>query len=198
MTPDRYTLALQDAARVAKMMPYELIDGVETRPSCSATAAAIMALVPPPPEPQVPQVTLDQVHRFMASNPLTSWEALVSVLKLGDEDQAAVSGGRFRELWKLNGGAVDKNGRAWVEMETLPIVLRKIVDSIQRHSTPATTGAAEVTVDDLAYSIACDTYPFYKMGRLEFDEDKARKGTYAWCAVKAAQAIKKAFAGRVL
>lgn len=73
--------------------------------------------------------TMDAAHRFIRSNPLTSFEILVGILGIGDEDRAEVSGGRLRELWKACGGAVDKKGRAWVEMETLPFVLRRIIDT---------------------------------------------------------------------
>jgi hypothetical protein len=73
---------------------------------------------------------MDEAMRFMRSNPDVSWEMLIQVLDLGSEDKASVSGGRFRELWKLSGGMVDKKGRAWVETNILPAVLRKIVDAI--------------------------------------------------------------------
>jgi hypothetical protein len=76
--------------------------------------------------------TMDEARRFIRSNPSTSWETLVDVLGLGNEDKATVSGGRFRELWKLAGGMVDSKGNAWVEIETLPSVLRKIIDAVGR------------------------------------------------------------------
>lgn len=76
--------------------------------------------------------TMDVALRFMRSNPQTSWEMLIEILGIGSEDTAAVSGGRFRELWELAGGAYDKKGRAWIEIQILPAVLRKIVDAIQR------------------------------------------------------------------
>lgn len=84
--------------------------------------------------------TMDGALRFMRSNPMTSWEMMLEVCGLGDEDNAPVSGGRFRELWKLSGGAV-KDGKAWVEMETLPFVLRRLIDAVraieQRHQNDA-------------------------------------------------------------
>lgn len=78
--------------------------------------------------------TLDAVRRFMKSNPDTSWEMLIEVLGIGDEERAEVSGGRLRELWRLAGGAIDKRSRAWVEMDTLPSVLRKIIDAVKPQS----------------------------------------------------------------
>lgn len=72
--------------------------------------------------------TMDEVKTFMRSNPDTSWEMLVEILSIGDEDRAIVSGGKLRELWRLAGGAVDKRGRAWIEIDLLPSVLRKIID----------------------------------------------------------------------
>ena len=74
--------------------------------------------------------TLDEARRFIMSNPAVSWEMVVEATGIGSEERAQVSGGRFRELWKLAGGMVDKKGRAWVEMDTLPFVLRRIVDAI--------------------------------------------------------------------
>ena len=74
--------------------------------------------------------TMDEAVRFIRSNPQTSWEIVIDALGIGSEDNAQVSGGRFRELWKLAGGEVDKKGRAWVEMQVLPTVLGKITDAI--------------------------------------------------------------------
>ncbi len=76
--------------------------------------------------------SLDEAKRFVQSNPETAWQLVADRLGLGSEDKAAVSGGRFRELWRLSGGAVDKKGRAWVEMDMLPSVLRGIIDAIQK------------------------------------------------------------------
>ena len=75
---------------------------------------------------------LDEAIRFMRSNPLTSWETMLEILDLGNEDNAPVSGGRFRELWKLSGGAFDRKGCAWVEIETLPVVLRRLIDAVNK------------------------------------------------------------------
>lgn len=72
---------------------------------------------------------LDEVVRFMRSNPLTSFEALAEILKIGDDGNAMMSGGRFRELWRINGGAFDKKGRAWIETDLLPQILRRIIDT---------------------------------------------------------------------
>lgn len=85
--------------------------------------------------------TLDEAIRFIKSNPMTSWEVIAKEHKLGDEDAAAVSGGRFRELWKLNGGAFDKQGRAWIEVELLPQILRRIIDSVNALDDPQSTAA---------------------------------------------------------
>lgn len=76
--------------------------------------------------------TMDAVYRFMRSNPNTSWEMLVEVLKLGTDETDGPSGGRFRELWMQSGGAVDRKGNAWVELQILPTVLRKIIDASNR------------------------------------------------------------------
>ncbi len=76
--------------------------------------------------------TMDEAVRFMQSNPQTSWEILIEIFQIGDEEKAAVSGGRMRELWKLSGGAFDKKGRAWVEIDTLPFVLRRLIDSVNK------------------------------------------------------------------
>ena len=73
--------------------------------------------------------SMDAVYRFMRSNPSVSWEMLVEVLRIGDEDSVGPSGGRFRELWTQSGGAVDRKGNAWVELQILPTVLRKIIDA---------------------------------------------------------------------
>lgn len=73
--------------------------------------------------------TMDEVCRFVESNPATSWEIITSQLGFGDVERAAVSGGRFRELWKLFGGQVDKKSRAWIEVDLLPGILRKIIDT---------------------------------------------------------------------
>lgn len=80
--------------------------------------------------------TLDEAARFIRSNPHSSFYIVAETLKLGDEDNAAVSGGRFRELWKLSCGMYGsktppKNRSiAWIETELLPEVLRKIIDTV--------------------------------------------------------------------
>ena len=79
--------------------------------------------------------TLDEAVRFIRSNPLTSWETVIDVLGIGSEDHAEVSGGRLRELLKAAGGAFDKKSRAWVEVDTLPSVLRKIIDAVKKIET---------------------------------------------------------------
>lgn len=76
--------------------------------------------------------TMDVVHRFMKSNPLSSWEMLTEILDIGSEEAAAVSGGKFRELWKLAGGSVNRKGQAWVEVDRLPATLRQIIDAVAR------------------------------------------------------------------
>lgn len=76
--------------------------------------------------------TLDEAIRFIRSNPLVAWETVIEALDIGSEDRAEVSGGRLRELWKASGGAVDKKSRAWVEIDTLPAVLRKIIDAVKQ------------------------------------------------------------------
>lgn len=73
--------------------------------------------------------TLDEIYRFARSNPLTLWQVVTEVMELGDEDRAEMSGGRCRELWKLNGGAFYKRGRAWIEVYLLPKLLRSIFDA---------------------------------------------------------------------
>ena len=89
--------------------------------------------------------TMDEVHRFIKSNPLTSFEMLAEITGIGDYDNAPVSGDRFRELWKLGGGAFAK-GRAWVEIETLPFVLCRIVDTINK-LPPERAALARLTGD---------------------------------------------------
>ena len=77
--------------------------------------------------------TLDEARRFIISNPSTSWEILRE--RLGLETEAdAVSDGRLRELWKLNGGAVAKGNRAWIEIDLLPRLLREVVSACVRAS----------------------------------------------------------------
>ena len=76
--------------------------------------------------------TLDEAQRFIVSNPEIAWHIVAQAFGLGDEDRAEVSGGRFRELWRLCGGAVDKQGCAWVEMDVLPSVLRGIIDAVKK------------------------------------------------------------------
>lgn len=80
--------------------------------------------------------TMDAVNRFMRSNPLSSWEMLTEILDIGAEESAAISGGKFRELWKLAGGSVNKKGHAWVEVDRLPKTLRQIIDAVARCSVP--------------------------------------------------------------
>jgi hypothetical protein len=80
-----------------------------------------------PGEPLMP--TMDAVYRFMRSNPLTSCEMLIEVLALGNEENAEASSGRLREIWRLAGGSFDKKGRAWVEIDLLPQVLRRVIDA---------------------------------------------------------------------
>ncbi len=84
-----------------------------------------------PGEPFMP--AMDAVYRFMRSNPLTTCEMLVEVLGAGDPP---VSAGRFRELWKIAGGSVDKKGRAWVEMDFLAQTLLRIVNSVNALHDP--------------------------------------------------------------
>lgn len=76
---------------------------------------------------------MDEVYRFMRSNPSTSWGMLVEVLGIGGSPE--VSGGRFRELWRESGGAIDKKGNAWIELSVLPQVLAKIIDASNRLAT---------------------------------------------------------------
>lgn len=86
-----------------------------------------------PGEPFMP--AMDAVYRFMRSNPQTSCMMLIETLGLGKEEKAEVSRGRLLELWKLAGGAVDKKGNAWVEIEELPAVLRVVIDAEKVAST---------------------------------------------------------------
>lgn len=72
--------------------------------------------------------SMHEVLKFMRSNPLNSCEMLIDVLKLGDAGMPPVSASRFRELWKLAGGEVDKKGHAWVEADYLPQVLGRIIN----------------------------------------------------------------------
>lgn len=80
-----------------------------------------------PGEPFMP--AMDAVYRFMRSNPQTSCMMLIETLGLGAEEAAKVSRGRLLEIWKLAGGAVDKKGNAWVEIQELPAVLRVVIDA---------------------------------------------------------------------
>lgn len=73
--------------------------------------------------------TMDAVYRFMRKNPQTSCMMLIETLGLGDQTTAKLSGGRLRDLWKLAGGAFDRKGRAWVEIDELPSVLRTVIDA---------------------------------------------------------------------
>jgi hypothetical protein len=85
---------------------------------------------------------MHEIYNFMRSNPNTSWEMIVEVLKIGSDETDGPSAGRFRELWKQCGGAVDRKGNAWVEMQTLPGVLRRIIDASNRIAvTPPSEGA---------------------------------------------------------
>lgn len=94
-----------------------------------------------PGEPFMP--TMDAVYRFMRSNPSVSWEMLVEVLKLGTDETDGPSGGRFRELWQQCGGAIDRKGNAWVELQILPAVLRKIIDASNRIASPSSVSGDE-------------------------------------------------------
>ena len=69
--------------------------------------------------------TMDEAHRFIKSNPLTAASILVETQNLAREDSTS-SDGRLRELWKLAGGAVDKKGRAWIELHLLPGLIRAV------------------------------------------------------------------------
>lgn len=71
--------------------------------------------------------TADEAYRFIASNPITSAQFLVETQKLSRKD-SAVSNGRLRDLWKLAGGMIDKKGRAWIEADLLPGLLRIMID----------------------------------------------------------------------
>lgn len=94
-----------------------------------------------------------EVHRFMVSNPSVSFEMLAKILGIGDEEKADVSGGRFRELWKQGGGMYDKKGNAWVEVSALPLVLRRIIDTVKAlDSAPAPSASDEELREVLAHS----------------------------------------------
>lgn len=80
---------------------------------------------------------MDAVYRFMRNNPQTSWEMVIELLGIGSEDEAKVSSGRLRELWKLAGGSVDRKGRAFLEIDLLPAALRKIIDAVTALETEA-------------------------------------------------------------
>ena len=75
--------------------------------------------------------TLDEAVRYIHSNPAVAWEILRPQIGLATEAEA-VSDARLRELWKLNGGAVAKGNRAWIEIDLLPHLLREVVSAVVR------------------------------------------------------------------
>ena len=75
--------------------------------------------------------TLDEAVRYIRSNPAVAWEILRGQIGLVTEAEA-VSDGRLRELWKLNGGVVGKGNRAWIEVDLLPGLLREVVSAVVR------------------------------------------------------------------
>jgi hypothetical protein len=75
--------------------------------------------------------TLDEAVLYIRSNPAVAWEILREQIGLATEAEA-VSDGRLRELWKLNGGAVGKGNRAWIEVDLLPRLLREVVSAVVR------------------------------------------------------------------
>lgn len=89
--------------------------------------------------------TMDEAYRFITSNPATSAGILVETLRLSRED-SAVSNGRLREIWKLLGGVVDKNGRAWIEADLLPGLLRAMpLSSAPPPARAAVASAVEIS-----------------------------------------------------
>lgn len=53
-------------------------------------------------------------------------------LNPSDAVEPPVSGGRFRELWKMHGGSFNRRGHAWIETDLLPGLLHKITDAVWR------------------------------------------------------------------
>ena len=93
----------------------------------------------------------NEVYDFAKSNPYAFWKTAEDVFKLGNEDKAEMSGGRLRELWKLNGGSVMRDGKAWIEIDLLPKLLRAIIDANdQLRSSPATVAESELREDQEA------------------------------------------------
>lgn len=79
---------------------------------------------------QKPIPAMDDVYRFMVSNPQTSCEMIIETLKLDADPEVSVS--RFRELWQLGGGRIDgKNGRAWVEIDLLGQALSRVINAVR-------------------------------------------------------------------
>lgn len=91
---------------------------VETREIIEAYLAAA-------PAERMP--TMDEAYRFIASNPVTSAAILVETQKIASDD-APTSNGRIRDLWRLAGGMVDKRGRAWIEFDLLPGIIRTMAE----------------------------------------------------------------------
>jgi hypothetical protein len=82
--------------------------------------------------------SLDEVTRFVSSNPKTAINLVLDLVLAGhvtyerwDEDILASSSsdGRLRMLWFQCGGLVDKQGRAFIEINLLPRVLRLIIEA---------------------------------------------------------------------
>lgn len=91
--------------------------------------------------------TLDEVHRFVKSNPKTAVDLVLDLVFAGhlaseetvSPEAAAMSDGRLRELWKESGAAIDRHGRAFIEADLLPRILRLIIEVAARsRPSPAT------------------------------------------------------------
>lgn len=73
--------------------------------------------------------TMDEVHRFMESNPVTATEMLTAI-RCPSAETDRCSNGRLRDLWKTGGGSVDRQGRAFIEIDLLPGLLRYVIDGV--------------------------------------------------------------------
>ena len=75
--------------------------------------------------------TMDAVHRFMKSNPLTAMEMLTEISPAALADTC--SDARLRELWmEHHGGFNKRREHFFCERDLMPALLRRIIDSVAR------------------------------------------------------------------